>query len=356
MELVQSLITVVVFIVLLGTLVLVHELGHFITARWAKVRVLEFGIGFPPRAKVLGRGKRPAYDAGRPPRPDPALPPNVEPGSDEAQAFVAAARAQDAEAGATLYTLNWLPIGGFVKLEGEDGDDGADPHSFANAKLWVKVGILLAGVTMNLLLAFALFTGIAMWGEPAVGVTVTEVVPGSPAAEAALEPGDTIATVDGRQYSAFDLQTSNPLIDIRSLAGQTVVLSIVHADGTAEDLTVTLREPATPDPELAFLKSHYRDEVHRALKDALAGLDADERNVLRLHFLDGLSTERIAVVYGVHRATVARWVSRGREALLRGTHQLLTERLRIGRGEVESLIGIVQSQLGLSLSSIFRAG
>ncbi|HKF85684.1 MAG TPA: M50 family metallopeptidase [Candidatus Limnocylindrales bacterium] len=247
MELVQSLITVVVFIVLLGTLVLVHELGHFITARWAKVRVLEFGIGFPPRAKVLGRGKRPAYDAGRPPRPDPALPPNVEPGSDEAQAFVAAARAQDAEAGATLYTLNWLPIGGFVKLEGEDGDDGADPHSFANAKLWVKVGILLAGVTMNLLLAFALFTGIAMWGEPAVGVTVTEVVPGSPAAEAALEPGDTIATVDGRQYSAFDLQTSNPLIDIRSLAGQTVVLGIVHADGTAEDLTVTLREPATPD-------------------------------------------------------------------------------------------------------------
>src|SRR5215218_9323305 len=247
MELVQSLITVVVFIVLLGTLVLVHELGHFITARWAKVRVLEFGIGFPPRAKVLGRGKRPAYDAGRPPRPDPALPPNVEPGSDEAQAFVAAARAQDAEAGATLYTLNWLPIGGFVKLEGEDGDDGADPHSVANAKLWVKVGILLAGVTMNLLLAFALFTGIAMWGEPAVGVTVTEVVPGSPAAEAALEPGDTIATVDGRQYSAFDLQTSNPLIDIRSLAGQTVVLGIVHADGTAEDLTVTLREPATPD-------------------------------------------------------------------------------------------------------------
>ncbi|WIG92897.1 sigma-70 family RNA polymerase sigma factor [Myxococcus sp. SDU36] len=122
------------------------------------------------------------------------------------------------------------------------------------------------------------------------------------------------------------------------------------------DAVDEVREPATADPELAFLKSHYRDEVCRALKDALAGLDADERNVLRLHFLDGLSTERIAAVYGVHRATVARWVSRGREALLRGTHQLLTERLRIGRGEVESLIGIVQSQLGLSLSSIFRVG
>jgi regulator of sigma E protease len=247
MALLQSLITVVVFILLLGSLVLIHELGHFITARWAKVRVLEFGVGFPPRAKVLGRGKRPAYDAGRPPRPDPALPPNVEPGTEEAEAFLAAARAQDAEAGATLYTLNWLPIGGFVKLEGEDGDDATDPHSFASARLWVKVGILLAGVTMNLLLAFALFTGIALWGEPAVGVTITEVSPGSPAAAAGLEPGDTIATVDGRMYSAFDLQTRNALVDIRALAGETVVLGIVHADGTTEDLTVTLRVPASAD-------------------------------------------------------------------------------------------------------------
>ena len=77
-ELFQSLITIVLLIVILGGLVLIHELGHFVTARWAKVRVLEFGIGFPPRARILGRGKRPAYDAGRPPRPDPALPPGVD--------------------------------------------------------------------------------------------------------------------------------------------------------------------------------------------------------------------------------------------------------------------------------------
>ena len=69
----------------------IHELGHFVTARLARVRVLEFGIGFPPRAKVLRDG------------------------------------------GETLYTLNWLPIGGFVKLEGEDGDDADDPRSFCRA-------------------------------------------------------------------------------------------------------------------------------------------------------------------------------------------------------------------------------
>ena len=245
--LIQSLITIFVFILLLGSLVLIHELGHFITARWAKVRVLEFGIGFPPRAKVLGRGKRPAYDAGRPPRPDPALPPGVEPDSDEAEAFLAEARAQDAEAGATLYTLNWLPIGGFVKLEGEDGSDDADPHSFSNANLWIKVGILVAGVTMNLLLAFAIFTGIALVGEPGASVEFSEVAPASPAEQVGLRAGDAIYAVNGETYSIFDVGTGYALDDIRGLAGQEVVLGIVHADGTTADITVQLRVPATPE-------------------------------------------------------------------------------------------------------------
>jgi regulator of sigma E protease len=244
--LIQSLITIVVFILLLGSLVLIHEVGHFITARWAKVRVLEFGIGFPPRAKVIGRGKRPAYDAGRPPRPDPALPPGVEPGSDEAEAFLAAARAQDAEAGATLYTLNWLPIGGFVKLEGEDGSDDADPHSFSNARLWVKVGILLAGVTMNLLLAFAIFTGIALVGEPGASVEFGEVATASPAEEVGLRAGDAIYSVNGETYSIFDVGSGYALDDLRSLAGQQVVMGIVHPDGSTADVTVQLRVPATP--------------------------------------------------------------------------------------------------------------
>ncbi len=244
--LVQSVITILVFILLLGSLVLVHEVGHFITARWAKVRVLEFGIGFPPRARVLGRGKRPAYDAGRPPRPDPALPPNVEPGSEEAEAFLAAARAQDAEAGATLYTLNWLPIGGFVKLEGEDGSDDADPHSFANARLWVRVGILLAGVTMNLLLAFVIFAGIALVGEPGASVAFGQVAPSSPAEGTGLRPGDAIYSVNGQTYSIFDVGTGYAIDDLGQLAGQEVVLGIVHPDGSTSDVSVQLRVPVTP--------------------------------------------------------------------------------------------------------------
>lgn len=114
------------------------------------------------------------------------------------------------------------------------------------------------------------------------------------------------------------------------------------------------QHPASPDPELSFLKSQYRREVEQALRDALAGLGTDERNVLRLYFLDRLSIDRIAAVYGVHRATAARWVTRGREALLRGTQALLERQLKVERAEVDSILGLVRSQLELSMSGLFR--
>jgi regulator of sigma E protease len=201
---VQALVTTVLFFVVLGGLVLVHEVGHFVTARAARVRVLEFGIGFPPRAKVLRRG------------------------------------------GETLYTLNWLPIGGFVKLEGEDGDDPDDPRSFSAQRLPTKLIILVAGVVMNLLVSLVIFTGIALVGEPAVGVRFNEVVPGSPAAQVGLRPGDTVVSVDGQRYSAF--QARFPVDDLRDKAGTTVLLGIVRADGTAEDVRVTLRVPTEENP------------------------------------------------------------------------------------------------------------
>jgi regulator of sigma E protease len=243
-ELAQSLITIVLFIAVLGGLVLVHEVGHFVTARRAKVRVLEFGIGFPPRARILRKGSPPDYDKGRPSPPPPALPAGVEEGTPEAEAFYAAAREMEAQRGGTLYTLNWLPIGGFVKMEGEDGDDGADPHSFANAKLPVKMIILVAGVTMNLLLSFVIFTAIALHGEPGLGLTIGSVQPGSPAETAGIEAGDTLVAINGETYSVFD-RPERPIEDLRSKAGETVTLTIVHEDGSTEDVQATLRVPTS---------------------------------------------------------------------------------------------------------------
>jgi regulator of sigma E protease len=196
---IQSLITIVLFVVILGVLVVIHELGHFVTARLARVRVLEFGVGFPPRAKVL-RAK-----------------------------------------GETLYTLNWLPLGGFVKLEGEDGNEADDPRSFAAQGLVTKLLILVAGVAMNVLLAFVIFTSIAWLATPFVGVRFHEVQAGSPAAAAGLVPGDAIVAIDGQRYEFFGGQSV--LDGLRASAGQQVILTIDHADGTRSDVPVALRPP-----------------------------------------------------------------------------------------------------------------
>ncbi len=196
----QAVVTLLLFALVLGVLVLVHELGHFVVARLARVRVLEFGIGFPPRAKVLR------------------------------------------DQGETVYTLNWLPIGGFVKLEGEDGDDPDDPRSFSAQGLATRLVILVAGVVMNVVLAFAIFSGIALVGDPTLGVRAGVVQPGSPAEIAGLRAGDVIESVDGRSFGAFASYTL--LDELRLRPGETVVLGVKRPDGSRLELTATLRGQA----------------------------------------------------------------------------------------------------------------
>jgi len=195
-----TLVTIGLFVLILGVTVVIHEVGHFIAARVAKVRVIEFGVGFPPRAAVL-RDK-----------------------------------------GDTIYTLNWLPIGGFVKLEGEDGGDADEPRSFASQGIVTKVLILAAGVAMNLVLAFAIFTSIALAGDPSAGILVTYVTPGSPASTAGLVVGDVIERVDGRAFSFFG--PTSVISELVAKAGRTVTLRVEHADGTLADLSATLRTPS----------------------------------------------------------------------------------------------------------------
>jgi regulator of sigma E protease len=209
--LLQNAITVVLFVLILGSLVLVHEIGHFVTARLAGVRVLEFGVGFPPRARVIR------------------------------------------SSGETLYTLNWLPIGGFVKLEGEDGDDTRDPRSFANARLSTKLGILVAGVVMNLATALAIFFLVAWLATPIVGIKVPVVDPGSPGAIAGLTDGDAIVAVDGRRHDLFSLQDGDVIDDLRARPGQTVTIAVDRPNVGRLDLRVTLRTQAEIDKGLGPL-------------------------------------------------------------------------------------------------------
>jgi regulator of sigma E protease len=241
---VDTLVTITLFILVLGGLVLFHELGHFITARLARVRVLEFGIGFPPRAKSLGSGGVSAADtAAYTKARDDAL---AATRNDEA-AQESVLETPETPPG-TVYTLNWLPIGGFVKLEDENGGDSIDPRSFGRARLPVKLVILVAGVVMNLLLALAIFTTIAWFATPTIGLKFASVEIGSPADAAGLDGGDAIVSLNGSGYDFFgSYDKASPIEDLRANAGKVVTLGILRADGSREDVQATLRTQAELD-------------------------------------------------------------------------------------------------------------
>jgi RNA polymerase sigma-70 factor (ECF subfamily) len=106
---------------------------------------------------------------------------------------------------------------------------------------------------------------------------------------------------------------------------------------------------AEPDPELDYLKALYKNEFRDAFRAALARLDAEQRNAVRVHHLDGLSLDETAVVCRVSRATVARWLAQARAQILTDTQRQLRERLRVDASTMQSILRLVQSQLDLSL-------
>lgn len=106
------------------------------------------------------------------------------------------------------------------------------------------------------------------------------------------------------------------------------------------------------DPELAFLKERYREEFSEAFRLALADLTSQQRNVLRLHLVDGLTIDQLSTVLRVHRSTAARWIASSREAVLARARGLLEERLRLPWAEVQSLARLLTSQLDLSLTRL----
>lgn len=139
----------------LGLLIFVHELGHFVTARLNGIRVDEFGFGFPPRLIGIKRG-------------------------------------------GVVYSLNVIPVGGFVRIYGENGENVTEPNAFGAKAPWRRAIVLSAGSAMNILLAFLIFAILAMMGLPVErGAEIGTVVPGSPAAIAGMRPGDKVVSVAG---------------------------------------------------------------------------------------------------------------------------------------------------------------
>jgi regulator of sigma E protease len=203
--------TILAFVGVLVVLVLVHELGHFIVAKRAGITVQEFGVGFPPRiGSVVWRGTR--------------------------------------------YSVNWIPLGGFVKMLGEDGEVEADKMrqrglseaavakamegAFNRKPIWVRIVVLLAGVVMNFVLASVLFAvALSLPAQQGRGpLTITEIQAGSPAVVAGLQVGDVILSADGRTFDVSRDLTAY----VRSRAGHVVDLT-VRRGGQEVDVPVTPR-------------------------------------------------------------------------------------------------------------------
>jgi regulator of sigma E protease len=183
---------------ILGVLILIHEIGHFVAARLIGVKVEEFGIGIPPRL-VGWRHK------------------------------------------GVLWSLNWIPFGGFVKVLGEDSRAG-DPESFNSKSPAQRAFFLVAGSLMNFLLAFALMIVIVGFqGVSTSNVYIAEVVPGSPAADAGWEAGDRVVEVAG-----LPIASSNDVgARTREFAGRPLSV-VVERGGDLVETSVTPRVSPPP--------------------------------------------------------------------------------------------------------------
>jgi len=197
--------SILIFIVVIVALIVVHEFGHFVVAKWSGMRVDEFGLGYPPRAMTI------------------------------------------ANKGGTLYTLNWLPFGGFVKIYGEDGlspDSARDARAFSSKPRLAQALVLVAGVAMNFLFAYVLITGALIAGTPRalsfdelavaeqMELAVAQVLPGSPAARAGLLPGDVILSAEDGHYVFKETDPAAFTKFVSNGGGNTsIALSVRHADG-----------------------------------------------------------------------------------------------------------------------------
>ncbi len=213
------LISILVFILLFSLLILVHEFGHFYAARRAGVKVEEFGMGLPPRAKGLFTDKK-----------------------------------------GTLYSLNWIPFGGFVRMYGEDStDEGmrSKEGSFASKGIIPRIIIILGGVIMNFLMGFLILVYLFNVGiEPFIvnqadfeyykeqgffefeeRVVVTGFAEGSAALDAGLEAGDVLKTAEG-----VEVMTNASLVEIaQANPSESISISVLRNEEIL-DLEVPVNE------------------------------------------------------------------------------------------------------------------
>ncbi len=194
---------IIIFVFTLLVLVLIHEFGHFLMAKKFGIKVKEFGFGIPPRAW----GKK---------------------------------------IGETIYSINWLPFGGFVKLLGEeDSTEGSPDRNFARKSVWQRIAVVASGVAMNLILAWVLFyivitvqnfRVISPSIEPRV--YIARVEENFPAKEAGIKTGDRLLSIDGKTVSDF-AEAKNL---IKEKGASAIYLKLQDSRGSEKEVALVAKE------------------------------------------------------------------------------------------------------------------
>ena len=249
-------------------LVFVHEAGHFLAAKWRKVAVEEFGFGLPPR--IWGKKFK-----------------------------------------GTIYSLNWIPVGGFVKLKGEDPEAAliGDVDSFSVKSKKSRAVIVLAGVVGNVLLAWLIFSFLFAIGNPSISgkVVIEEVVSGSPAETAGLRKEDVVLAVDDQKVGTTEglilkvQERAGSPVDLRvDRQGQALQMQVVPRSGPPEGEGPLGIKIALVGPEVTLTRYplwqapwYALSEVGRIVKSMVAGFGA---MVVRIFTRGQVPTEVMGVV------------------------------------------------------------
>lgn len=237
------LLTALVFFLILSVLILIHELGHFIAAKKLGIRVDEFGFGLPPRIFGIRRGE-------------------------------------------TTYSINWLPIGGFVKLFGEEGESEIKEYpksqirnpkfqkdikhrAFYTRPIKHRVLVLVAGVTMNFLLAFVIITYLFTRGVkvPTNRIHIEKVKTGAPAETAGLREKDVIEKIrfinEKLKFEETDIKTGEKLIETtKKHVGERITLIISRNGNKLEIGVVPRKEYPKDEGPMGIVISNYEEKKY----------------------------------------------------------------------------------------------
>jgi len=246
--------TIIVFIIILGILVLIHELGHFIAAKKQGIMVEEFGFGYPPRLFGIKKGE-------------------------------------------TLYSINLIPIGGFVKLHGEEYGESdkkklfIKERAFSYKKPWQKSLVVVAGAVSNFILGWVLISFLFIQGIPAPTdkVFIEQVQKNSPAAQAGIKEKDTVIKISNNSQQ-FSIKSTNDFISLtKKFAGEKIVLTIIRNDQEKKISIVPRKNPPSGQGPLGITITNFVEKKYPWYQAPFYGL-IEAFNITRMIVVEIIKT------------------------------------------------------------------